>query len=391
MLRQGGVMGSIKSSELLLQIVQDFLSSNENKELSLTKVGENKFLNIDRLLGLVRKNINLLQENDGNEFWDKLIVKLSNYLKSLRGKKYDSGDVFYELETVLYIILCEAVEIGSDDEETLKSLSYLHESIVNKSDVSKEEYRRRSDLVLYRDRYKQDLSLSRKIRLSERQIKDAVGKELSEYEEREKYLRDEMESMKDNIGLLKGDLTFVNSTKAFSIRASNLRSRYNKLLVGLLFIGVLIISLISFLGYFIYDSYVYLSALSWDLSGEGAEVTSDWKPMFWEEVRLLDIKILLISSTAFLVLLYFFRVNFNVFKDVSEKLDEMEFKAVISYYIEGHIRLVKEADGDANETLKRYEEFLFNDKGIKSKEPLPTDAFKEMGEVCEGMLKASRK
>ncbi|EHK59416.1 hypothetical protein, partial [Halomonas sp. GFAJ-1] len=252
------------------------------------KTEKNEEVSLKSCLELMLKNLNYLNENDGYEDWEWLKSSFKDKIELSVSNNMDQQ--YANWEEVLDFCLIFVFEIhyitGNDELESLldKLLSareYYLKNCKNKKSVD------------YFDKYnsgvRKSLDLYRKAQASESIINNEISKRLKEHKDKEEELSYHLDYLKKNLSALKGEASFLSSSKVFNKMEGNARAKENKALWASFAFAMITISYLLLIAIYLIDN----DSFSFSLTADSAP----GRLMFWEEVRLLDIKLLMISST----------------------------------------------------------------------------------------------
>ncbi|MFI8751778.1 hypothetical protein ACIGG6_17480 [Vreelandella lionensis] len=343
---------------------------------------ENEKVSLKNCLELILENVNYLKENDGYEDWewfkDRFKDKVELNIANNMDHKYSNWS---EVLDLCLIFVFEIFYITGDNE-----LKGLLDKLLGAREFYLKKFKNKKPID-YFDKYssgvRKSLELYRKAQASESMINKEINKRLKDYKNKEEELSYHLEELKENVSALKGDASFLSSSKVFNRLEENARVKEKRALLASFTFAVVTIVYLFVIAVYLIDTQGSPFLIN---VGE----TSD-RLMFWEEIRLLDIKLLMISSTFVFLGIYFFRVFLAIYQRNNKWLQELELKSAISFYIEGHARFVKESGGDCGESIAKYEDFIFGNRELEEVDihsPKPTDSLKDVGEVAEKLVKA---
>ncbi|WP_030074694.1 hypothetical protein [Halomonas alkaliantarctica] len=343
---------------------------------------ENERVSLKKCLEVILNNSEQLKENDGYEEWewfkdrfkDKVEINVAN---NLENKSSDWAEVLDLCLVFIFEIfyITGYKELKEDLDKLLSAREVYLKKMENKKQID--------SFDKYASGIRKGLDLYRKAQASESMINKEISKRLKEYKDKEEDLNYHLDELKKNVSALKGDASFLSSSKVFNKLEESARVRERRA-----FQAVFIFAIITVL--YLFSVAVYLGAnqgLPFSLSiDEGFNSL-----MFWEEIRLIDVKLFMISSTFIFLGIYFFRVFLSIYQGNVKRLQELELKSAISVYIEGHVKFVKEYGKDCGASIAKYEDFIFSSNEFSENEiqnPKPTDSLKGVGEVAEKLVKA---
>lgn len=343
-------------------------------------------LNLHRFLSVICNNAHFLDENEGSDLWESYKKLAINSIGETDGQKisYLDESRFADAVNICLVLISEIYEISQLDEvfETLSELEVLKKKtgLKNASDGVLLDCYKRYDL-----KDKHSLYLHRKAKAAGSVIDEEITKRLKGYQDKEEELVLQLEELKSNVAALKGDASFLSSSKVFSWLENNARLKEKRIYFSVFCFAVLTFSFPVLVAVYLFlqtGNGLYSEILK---ASEGG--------MFWEEVRLIDIKLFAVSSTFVFLGIYFFRVFLSLYQKSSKRLEELELKSAIAFYIEGHVKFVNDSGGDCESSVAKYEDFIFS--GNKHDEetdddPKPTDTLKDIGHVAEKLVKAGR-
>ncbi|AQU83443.1 MULTISPECIES: hypothetical protein [unclassified Halomonas] len=357
---------------------------NKKDRDSFSVVSGKKTNTLDGYFKLIIKYKKSLQENEGADPWEFYKDTLIEEVKKLFDIQSIKNNNEVVILDVLIVFLNEIYEISGNlkVKEEVDNLQEVR-GFIKSNNKSKENlfscYRK------YVSIDKEKLSQFRKINAADSFIRKEVEDKFKSYENREARLAKELNDIKESLSYLRGDTSFLYSSKAFHNLEKSVKTRVMVSFSLTIFIGAITLMYFGFVAYLLISDSNFLSGYS---LGEGGV-----RVPFWQEIRLYDVKMLLISSTIIFLGVYFFRVVLDIYQRNARKLEDYEFKAVIAFYIEGYMKFVQDSGVDCESSIRKYEDFIFNKDLLDRSdvEPKPTDALKDIGEVTERLLKASRK
>lgn len=368
------------SQEEYIKVLGKYINSKDKKEVFIRS--SSIAVPLDEYFRDIIKNKKYLKENEGAKEWEFYKERLIQAVGKLLNSDSFLNDKGSFLLDVLYVFFREIYAINRQSIYKERA-SHLKEIIDTLR--SKKELGSLSIFSKYMFVDSEKLSQFRKVNSAESVIKKEVESKFKKYEDRESRLEKELNDLKDSLNYLRGDTSFLYSSKAFGGLESSAKKRVFVSFLLTCAVGVLT------LGYFICMAVVLISDASF-LSGYVAE-DEVARVAFWEEIRLFDIKLFVISSTVVFLGVYFFRVSLGIYQGNVKKLEDYEFKAVIAFYIEGYVNFVKEAGVECDSSISKYEDFIFEKKSddeFNVNSPTPTDTLKDLGEVAEKLIKAGR-
>lgn len=324
--------------------------------------------------------LRLFEVNSGNRYWDVLV---KSFLRVLNTKGKPSEVIRYYSQPYVYVVLREFqnfleedhFRVGSKENDLKlkeqlpilissvrdgKYINFKEDRFVTRIDIDKriDEYERK---------YQTPLREHRERKLLRDEVYSILDVERASFNELKEHVASKMAYINNEIDKTKQDLSTVKTDSSFLVGEYGLEKLERSLTTekrrATSFRYVMMIMVILSVCYLVYTLSSISSQGFYGLNfkigiASGTEVVKSNAVEFNYYV-LNTIKTALVNIVVLSCSLYFYKVALMDERKVTGFLRELEFKAAITSFQNSNISRVKDMDGDVNESMKRYEEFLY--------------------------------
>jgi hypothetical protein len=353
-------------------LVDEYLDSAGDKAFDV----KNALTILSDLLKMIKGKNDFFVEYEKYDKWFQFLNILElGVLLSVSQKKLKA-----ELVVCIYILSYEYREIGLG----LKELDIRNETLLGDIEFIFKSVKgnRRSNFIyeFYKSIMSDKLERLRENRRRIEDVRKEVNKNLGGQTSKIKKIESKIDSINKEM------LSF-NKTRSFTSAyegLNNVKTSAERKLRVLNIIAYVIIGLIFCLLVFLL---LFSLGLTCDLIGVGCYkkiYDGSMKAFFWNQ----ESRVSIVSISMVFVLIYFFRV-FNHRINLLEKIiARVELKSAITSFQLGYLDVVEDKSGNINESIRRYEEFLYGEeKNGEDQFPQVTDNISDLLRELKELVK----